>query len=207
MWSWCARFILRRALDGQGRGWWRAGQPLGAGSARSRQGEDEQDDAGPAAAGSEVQHGVSGADGGRPCSAVEVEAVPLPSGAFGGRWCRRGRCSRAVAASRAGRLRGRRSRTRSGPRRTHAGAGSSGRRGTPGPQEARGLRVADPVFAAGPATVAQFQVGQLPSRGVCREGRQPVAIDVQKARGAWMGSPFADDDAHGRTKNGGPTGR
>ena len=39
--------------------------------------------------------------------------------------------------------------------------------------------VADPVFAAGPPAVAQFQVGELPAAGVVgRERGDPVSVGV-----------------------------
>ena len=50
---------------------------------------------------------------------------------------------------------------------------------------------------AGPAPVAQLQVGQLAADGVGREGGDPHAVDVLKAElGAGVGSFLADDHAH-----------
>ena len=60
-----------------------------------------------------------------------------------------------------------------------------------------GLPVADPVLAAGPPPMAQFQIGQLPADAVGRERGQPVPVDIgepQLRTRVWAFGP--DDDPH-----------
>src|SRR5690606_10856353 len=59
------------------------------------------------------------------------------------------------------------------------------------------LGAADAVFAAGPAAVAEFQVGELAAAGVGDEAGEAVAVEVGEAQlRAGMGPFFAGDDAH-----------
>ena len=56
-----------------------------------------------------------------------------------------------------------------------------------------GLGDPDPVLAAGPAAMAQFQVGQLPTGGVGRERGDPVPVGISdpQLRAGVAGVPCA----------------
>ena len=71
------------------------------------------------------------------------------------------------------------------------------------------LGVADPVLAAGPAAVTQFEVGELPAGGVGGERGEPVPVDVGEAQlGAGVRAFLADDHPHpGRPGRSGRAGR
>ena len=59
------------------------------------------------------------------------------------------------------------------------------------------LLAADAVFGAGPAAVAEFQVGELTLFGVGDEAGDAAAVDVGEAQlGAGMRAFLAGDDAH-----------
>ena len=60
-----------------------------------------------------------------------------------------------------------------------------------------GLRLPDPVFAAGPPVMPELELLEGAEGGVGREGGEPVAVDIIEPQlSAGVGSFPADDHPH-----------